>query len=99
MDCRAVGQSNLPEAHRSAAFRLQNRAMATGSRCCHYVLESRTLLQEILRAEDGKCCRLQAWVIMPNHVHLVVDVWETPLSKLLNLWKGRSSYDANRLLR
>jgi REP element-mobilizing transposase RayT len=36
---------------------------------------------------------------MPNHVHLVVDVWETPLSKLLNLWKGRSSHDANLLLR
>jgi hypothetical protein len=35
---------------------------------------------------------------MPNHVHLVVDVWETPLAKLLNGWKGRSAYDANRLL-
>jgi len=25
---------------------------------------------------------------MPNHLHLVVDVWATPLSKLLNLWKA-----------
>ncbi len=55
-------------------------------------------VEEIVRAQDGQTYRLQAWVVMPNHIHLVVDVWETPLSKLLNLWKGRSSYDANRLL-
>ena len=35
---------------------------------------------------------------MPNHVHLVVDVWQTPLSGLLHLWKGRSSREANRIL-
>jgi putative transposase len=35
---------------------------------------------------------------MPNHVHLVVDVWQTPLSELLNLWKGRSAREANRIL-
>src|SRR5437867_6012094 len=34
-------------------------------------------------------------MIMPNHVHLVVDVLETPLSKPLNEWKGRSSRAAN----
>src|SRR5205823_3144708 len=32
------------------------------------------------------------------HVHLVVDVWEVPLSRLLKLWKGSSAHDANRLL-
>src|SRR5437899_774475 len=35
---------------------------------------------------------------MSNHVHVVVDVWQTPLSQLLMLWKGKSSYDANRLV-
>ena len=35
---------------------------------------------------------------MPNHVHLVIDIWETPLSKVLSLWKGRSSRAANLLL-
>jgi len=55
-------------------------------------------VEEILLAEDGKTCRFQAWVIMPNHVHLVVDVWRTPLSRLLNSWKGRSSYQANRVI-
>ncbi len=35
---------------------------------------------------------------MPNHVHLVVDIWKTPLSLLLNRWKGRSAHDLNRML-
>lgn len=55
-------------------------------------------VDEILRGDDGKLYRLQAWVVMANHVHLVVDVWDTPLSKLLNLWKGRSARAANKLL-
>lgn len=60
--------------------------------------EAATRLDDILRAEDGQNYRLQAWCVMPNHAHVVVDVWETPLSKLLNLWKGRSAHDVNLLL-
>lgn len=58
-----------------------------------------SLVEEILRADDNKTYRLQAWVVMPNHVHLVVDVWNTPLSKLLNVWKGRSARAANLQLK
>ena len=56
-------------------------------------------VEDKLRANDGELYRLQAWAIMPNHVHLVVDVWELPLSKLLNLWKGASSRAANLTLK
>jgi REP element-mobilizing transposase RayT len=56
-------------------------------------------VENILRTDHGKAYHLQAWVIMPNHVHLVVDVWDVPLSKLLNLWKGRSARAANQVLR
>lgn len=52
----------------------------------------------VLRASDGTDCRLRAWVIMPNHVHLVVDVLDTPLAKLLNIWKGKSARAANESL-
>jgi REP element-mobilizing transposase RayT len=42
---------------------------------------------------------LQAWVVMPSHVHLVVDVWQqTPLSLLVKQWKGATAVKANRLL-
>lgn len=56
-------------------------------------------VENILRADDGKAYRLQTWVVMPNHIHLVVDVWDVPLSRLLNLWKGRSARVANKVLR
>jgi len=52
-------------------------------------------IEEILRADDGKAYRLRAWIIILNHVHLVVDVLDLPLSRLLNLWKGRSARAAN----
>jgi len=55
-------------------------------------------VEDILRADHGKAYRLQAWVVMANHVHLVVDVWDMPLAKLLNLWKGRSARAANKIL-
>src|SRR5258705_9693691 len=41
---------------------------------------------------------MRAWVIMPNHVHAVVDIWNVPLAKLVNQWKGKSSREANKLL-
>ena len=57
-----------------------------------------SLVEEKLRESDGKTYRLQAWAVMPNHLHLVVDVWATPLSKLLNLWKGGSARAVNLAL-
>jgi len=57
-----------------------------------------SLVEEKLRESDGKTYRLQAWAVMPNHLHLVVDVWATPLSKLLNLWKGATARAANLAL-
>jgi REP element-mobilizing transposase RayT len=56
-------------------------------------------VEEALRAEDGRRYRLRAWTVMPNHIHLVVDVWQTPLTELLRRWKGHSSREANKLLK
>jgi REP element-mobilizing transposase RayT len=55
-------------------------------------------VESILRKDHGKMYQLQAWVIMPNHVHLVVDVWEVPLVKLINGWKGIAARAGNKLL-
>jgi REP element-mobilizing transposase RayT len=56
------------------------------------------VVERELLQDDGAQFQLQSWVLMPNHVHLVVDVWEVPLSTLINRWKGRSSRLANRVL-
>jgi REP element-mobilizing transposase RayT len=55
-------------------------------------------VEEKLLAGHGRDYVLQAWVIMPNHVHLIADVWRTPLSRLMKQWKGATAAQANRLL-
>jgi putative transposase len=56
------------------------------------------LSETILLSADGREYRMQGWVVMANHVHFVVDVWDVPLSRLINAWKGRIAREANRLL-
>ena len=57
------------------------------------------IVETVLLEADGCDYRMQAWVIMPNHIHLVADVWDVPLVKLINHWKGKSARLANGLLR
>ena len=57
------------------------------------------LVETILAGADGRDYRMQAWVVMPNHVHIVVDVWDVPLVKLIGCWKGKASRLANELIR
>lgn len=56
------------------------------------------LVGDALRFFDGQRYRLEAWVVMPNHVHVLVEVWQTPLAQLLHSWKRHTSLEANRLL-
>jgi REP element-mobilizing transposase RayT len=56
------------------------------------------LTEDALRFFDGQRYQLQAWVVMPNHVHLLVDVWETPLAELVKSWKSFVARKANKLL-
>lgn len=41
---------------------------------------------------------MRAWVIMPNHVHLLFKVQGTPMSQLIDAWKGYTSKEVNKLL-
>jgi putative transposase len=41
---------------------------------------------------------LRAWVIMPNHVHLLVLVQDVTLWQLVDAWKGYTAKQANRIL-
>jgi type I restriction enzyme R subunit/putative DNA methylase len=42
---------------------------------------------------------LVAWCVMPNHVHVLVHVWQTPLWKLVAMWKKFAAAKALALLR
>jgi REP element-mobilizing transposase RayT len=57
------------------------------------------LVAGALRFHEGVRFDLPAWVVMPNHVHVVVRPrpgWT--LSKILQSWKGYTAREANRLL-
>ena len=39
-----------------------------------------------------------AFVIMSNHVHLLVEIWQKPMTELLQNWKGFTARRINRVL-
>lgn len=58
------------------------------------------LVQEALLKWDGERYRLIAWVIMPNHVHLLLQpLAGLTVSKILHSMKSFTSHEANKLLK
>jgi putative DNA methylase len=47
---------------------------------------------------DGQDYRILAWVVMPNHVHLLVKIWQKPMTEILQGWKGYTARRINRVL-
>ena len=45
------------------------------------------LMEEALLFFHHQRYELPAWCVMPNHVHVLVHVWQTPLSKIVQNWK------------
>jgi len=56
-------------------------------------------VEDALLHFDGQRYRLHAWVVMPNHVHvLATPLHEYSLSSILHSWKSFTAKEANRLL-
>ena len=45
------------------------------------------LAEEALLFFHGQRYEMLAWCVMPNHVHVLVHVWQTPLGKMVQSWK------------
>ena len=56
------------------------------------------LVEDSLRFRHELQYQLRAWVIMPNHVHLLFLVQDTPMSQLVDAWKGFTAKEANKIL-
>jgi REP element-mobilizing transposase RayT len=56
------------------------------------------MVQDAFWHYDGVRYRLLAWVVMPNHIHALVEVWQTPLGKILKDWKSYTAKEANKIL-
>jgi len=66
--------------------------------CLLKELPYRTIIETSLRFFDQDRYRLDAFVIMPSHVHvLVLPLSGSSLSKILHSWKSYSSLQINRL--
>jgi putative transposase len=46
-----------------------------------------TAAEESLRFFSNQRYELRAWCVMPNHIHVLVYVWDWPLSKIVLSWK------------
>jgi putative DNA methylase len=58
-----------------------------------------TLVQDTLLNLDGKRYKLIAWVIMPNHVHILVQPLEgQSVSAIMQTLKSFTSHEANKIL-
>jgi putative transposase len=47
---------------------------------------ARMVEDSLLHFHNGRY-ELLAWCVMPNHVHVLVHVWQTPLWKMVAMWK------------
>ncbi len=47
---------------------------------------------------DGRKYRLLAWVVMPNHIHALIETWQVPLGQILQGWKSYTSKEADKTL-
>jgi REP element-mobilizing transposase RayT len=58
-----------------------------------------TLVEENWKHFDNQRYRLLAWVVMPNHVHVLIRILEGfPLDRIIKSWKSYTALEANKLL-
>jgi REP element-mobilizing transposase RayT len=81
-------------------MRLADAELDRGLGACH-LSDPRIgkLVQDSLGFRDGERHRLICWCVMPNHVHVVFQLFRgADLSALLHSWKSYTAHEANRLL-
>jgi len=57
-----------------------------------------SMVQNVLLGSDGECYRLSAWVVMPNHLHVLFKVGNKPMGRVIADWKEYTAREANKLL-
>jgi len=58
-----------------------------------------SVVEQALLYFDGERYQLLAWVIMPNHVHVLVELKQGyPLAGIVHSWKSFSAHRANTIL-
>ncbi len=76
--------------HQRFTYRIERWLDAGHGSCLLKFAENRAHLQQALMRFQGERVIHHAWVIMPNHVHLLFEP-KVPLGDLLKAWKGVSA--------
>ena len=81
--------SSLPEQKRAIELRKRVEVyLDKGKGCCVLqVPEVAACVEDSLKFYDNQRYRLIAWVVMPNHVHVLIQQYAT-LGKIMHGWKG-----------
>jgi REP element-mobilizing transposase RayT len=66
--------------------------------CCLRDARIAGIMEDALLHFHSTRYELLAWSVMPNHVHVLVDVKMTPLWKIIQNWKVRSENQARKLM-
>ncbi len=104
-DLRATWENELHRLAKTEAQReLRKQIESTldrGLGACHLKdPEIAQVIENALLQFDGERYRLHAWVIIPNHVHvLATPLPGYSLSEILHSWKSYTAKEANRILR
>src|SRR5438270_11879833 len=79
-------------------YRRMEQMLDRGLGACH-LREARVaqMVQDNLWFHDDKSYRLLAWVIMPNHLHVLAEM-RKPLGLVLKNWKSYTGSEANKIL-
>jgi len=89
----------VQEVHRDLRRKVE-RYLDQGVGACHlHRPELADLIAEALRYYNGECYLLDNWVVMPNHVHLIL--WPMPnytLTEILRSRKRHTARQANLIL-
>ena len=56
------------------------------------------LVENNFRQFSGERYELRAWVVMPNHVHVLFKVGTVPMSEIVGAWKKHTGRLANKML-
>ncbi|MCW1926074.1 transposase [Luteolibacter arcticus] len=78
------------EYHKEFTWRLERWLDRGAGSCLLRESAARSILADVLMKFQGERYEHQAWVIMPNHVHLLC-VPRVPLEKLIQAWKSKSA--------
>ena len=87
------------EYHREFTARFHTLLDAGHGECVLAQARCAEILAARLKAGDGTAYHLDAWCIMPNHLHALVRPGDkVTLGEIVRHWKGGSAFEINRAL-